>query len=130
MSLPSLVSYTQSASVFILGLGNMFYLEKRQGGLRCLRMRWTQRRVLSLEFPGCKASFDHVEFLLWWADMRSACWICSVSPVGMSITVDVSLCCLGLTLMWYHACVVVIGCGATMLNLGIDLSLLHVEGDL
>ena len=39
----------------------------------------------------------------------SACWMCSVSPVSVSITVGVFLCCPGLTLMWYHMCVVVIG---------------------
>ena len=36
----------------------------------------------------------------------SACWMCSV---GVSITVGVSLCCPGLTLMWYHMCVVILG---------------------
>ena len=52
-------------------------------------------------------SFDQVEFLLWlggmWvgrhknAKVLSACWMCSVGPVGVSI-------CLDLTLMWYHMC--------------------------
>ena len=36
----------------------------------------------------------------------STCWIC---PVSVSIAVGVFLCCPGLTLMWYHMCVVVIG---------------------
>ena len=46
------------------------------------------------------------------AKVLSACWMCSVSPVGMSITVSVSFCFLGSTLMLYHMCVVIIGCGA------------------
>ena len=42
----------------------------------------------------------------------TACWMCSIGPVGLSITVGVSLCFMGLALMWYDVYVVVVGRGA------------------
>ena len=39
----------------------------------------------------------------------TACWMCSVGPVGLSIAVGVSLSFIGLTLMWYRMYVVVAG---------------------
>ena len=37
--------------------------------------------------------------------------MCSVGRVGFSIAVGVSLCFIGLALMWYHTYDVVVGCG-------------------
>ena len=43
----------------------------------------------------------------------TACWMCSVGPVGLSIAVGVSFSFIGLTLMWYRVYVVVVAlCGA------------------
>ena len=53
---------------------------------------------------------------------------CVVGPVDVSITVGVSLCCLGVTLMWYHMGVVVIGSHGGIL--GRRPSKLSLEGDL
>ena len=45
-------------------------------------------------------------------DKQTRVSLLTVSPVGLSIVLGVSLCFIGLALMWYHMYVVVVGHGA------------------
>ena len=70
------------------------------------------------EVSGCEGSVD--DLLIKLLSLRGMVSLpdqchkfhCSVCPVGFSIAVGVSLCFIGLTLMWYHVYDVVVGCGA------------------